>query len=150
MKDKADITLILPKRASNRIELDLIDLTKILVTNGLAENFGGILGGEFGYGTDFENSTFFMAHDCQGFCRDKNGKPTCKACKRGCNFEHKASGYKIRWYKWIGRSMEYVPKKPSSSEWKVIFKDCLISIELMKNKQNIETMENGRIQNKQG
>jgi hypothetical protein len=53
------------------------------------------------YGVDFENSTFRMNRFC--WCDDD----TCKHCghDRLSNFEHKESGLKIWWYKYIGRSM---------------------------------------------
>jgi len=127
---KMDIKIILPKRASESIEMDLVYLTEVLVTNKLGEFFGGFLGGQFGYGTDFENDVFFMAHCCQGFCKeDEEGNPTCQSCKRECNFEHKPSGLKICWYKWIGRSMEYKPNKPNQEDWNIIFKECIESLD---------------------
>lgn len=127
-----DVKIILPKRASESIEMDLVYLTEVLVTNKLGESFDGFLGGQFGYGTDFENDVFFMAHCCQGFCEeDKDGNPTCQACKRECNFEHKPSGLKICWYKWIGRSQEYKPNKPTQDKWNIIFKECIESLKVV-------------------
>lgn len=126
-----EIKIILPKRASGNIEMDLVNLTNVLVNNKLGESYDGFLGGEGGYGTDFENDVFFMNHCCQGFCEeDEEGNPTCPACKRGCNFEHKPSGLKICWYKWIGRGMEYKPNKPDKKDWEIIFNECLKSIQI--------------------
>jgi len=127
-----DVKIILPKRASESIEMDLVYLTEVLVTNKLGESYDGFLGGQFGYGTDFENDVFFMAHCCQGFCKeDEDGNPTCQACKRECNFEHKPSGLKICWYKWIGRSQEYKPNKSNQDEWNIIFKECIESLKVV-------------------
>lgn len=44
------------------------------------------------------------------------------------NFRHKASGLEIRWYKWIGRDMEYAPSKPRASKWRAIFDECVASV----------------------
>ena len=51
-----DVKIILPKRASESIEMNLVYLTEVLVTNKLGESYDGFLGGQFGYGTDFENA----------------------------------------------------------------------------------------------
>lgn len=135
-----DVKIILPKRASESIEMDLVYLTEVLVTNKLGESYDGFLGGQFGYGTDFENDVFFMAHCCQGFCKeDEDGNPTCQACKRECNFEHKPSGLKICWYKWIGRSQEYKPNKPTQDEWSIIFKECIESLKVVTSEQSSDS-----------
>lgn len=59
-------------------------------------------GGTGIYGIDFENETFRMSHFC--WCGEED---TCKHCghDRLSNFEHKESGLKIWWYKYIGRGM---------------------------------------------
>ena len=135
-----DVKIILPKRASESIEMDLVYLTEVLVTNKLGESCDGFLGGQFGYGIDFENEVFFMAHCCQGLCKeDEDGNPTCQACKRECNFEHKPSGLKICWYKWIGRSQEYKPNKPNQDEWNIIFKECIESLKVVTSEQSSDS-----------
>jgi hypothetical protein len=70
------------------------------------------------YGTNFENDTFMMhqfcwceKHDCpwcQGCicdtveeCRDK-----CTRKEYAPNFHYKPLDFKVRWYKYIGRSMD--------------------------------------------
>ena len=69
-----------------------------------------------------------MCHCCQGFCDEDEGESTCESCKRDCMFEHKKTGIKISWYKWIGRSMEFYPAKPNKEEWDMILKECLDSL----------------------
>ncbi len=43
------------------------------------------------------------------------------------NFKHFASGLEVRWYKWIGRNMEYT-NEISDDEWQKIYNQCLQSI----------------------
>lgn len=54
------------------------------------------------YGTDFENDIFMMNRFC--WCE----KEDCKWCgsENAPNFLHKKTGFEVRWYKYIGRSME--------------------------------------------
>lgn len=42
------------------------------------------------------------------------------------NFKHYKSGLEIRWYKWVGRDMEY-NKKVSNKEWRKIFEEVINS-----------------------
>jgi len=44
------------------------------------------------------------------------------------NFKHYKTGLEIRFYKYIGRDMEYNKKVPKK-EWKKIFKECINSID---------------------
>ena len=80
------------------------------------------------YGTDFENDEFMMHHFCwceRGDCR------WCSEDACGCehqmpapNFWHKPSGFKVWWYKYIGRSQETV----GSCDWPAAERDCLAAI----------------------
>lgn len=117
----------------------LYSLTELLVRGKLAERCGGGMGGEFGYGADFENDVFFLTHDCQGCdseeCfRCKNSrkellfKPSGRGWKTCALFWHKQSGLKIAWYKWLGRDMEMNRKSISGKEWSRIFTECWDSI----------------------
>ncbi len=93
---------------------------------------GGLFGGPDGYGADIETVVFTMRlhdenpPDCSCGADDRNnakyhawveaGRPDSlrwpnELCARDCannlpNFEHKPSGFQVRWHKWIGRSME--------------------------------------------
>lgn len=42
------------------------------------------------------------------------------------NFMHKRTGAEVRWYKWIGRSMEV--KAPDGIDWQVVFAECMGSL----------------------
>jgi hypothetical protein len=57
---------------------------------------------------------------------DVNGhKPTCSL--ELPNFRHKASGFEVRWYKWIGRDNEL---KNEPSDLGAVFTECLLSVGL--------------------
>lgn len=72
-----EIELIVPERAGNLIENDLVKLTQILVENGHAEYIGGLLGGLYGYGANFKNDVFMMHSYC--WC-DEDDCPWCMGC----------------------------------------------------------------------
>ena len=122
------LEIVLPPRASSDIDYDLVNLTEYLTKKVFKGKWqgGGLLGGEFGYGVDFENDTFMVHHFC--WCEaDK-----CKWCNGNApNFWHKPSGLKIHWYKWIGRGMEFNHKNPAK-EWPKIYKECIKSISVVK------------------
>ena len=60
------MVLILPAQSDDAISTGMCWLTELLVTNGLGdpEYRGGFLGGEFGYGTPFENDEFALHPFC--------------------------------------------------------------------------------------
>lgn len=88
---------------------------------------GGILGGEFGYGQDYENDTFKMhpfcwcdKEDC-GYCAGIGAMPQLirditntkySDSERLPNFYFKPTKFKAWWYKYIGRGMEQDGKLP--------------------------------------
>ena len=116
--------IITPPIASTNIDLDLVNLTEYLTKKvfGGERQVGGGLGGEFGYGVDYENDVFMM--HCFCWCE----KDDCKWCNGDePNFRYKKSGLEIKWYKWIGRSMEF-NKDISNKEWKKLYQDCIKSI----------------------
>ena len=135
------IKIIIPPTATTSIDLDLVKLTEYLTKKIFkGKRQGGGLAGEFGYGVDYENDVFMMHQFC--WCE----KDDCKWCggevipslireigniqeskRRAPNFWHKKADYKIWWYKWIGRDMEF-NKKISAKKWKEIYKDCIKSI----------------------
>lgn len=100
---EVEIQVVLPPRTSGLPELEdfLRELTKVLLERSGEEDCWG-LGGEFGYGADFENDVFMMRRFC--WC-EKEDCPWCGEEQRP-NFVHKPSGSTVKWYKWIGRSME--------------------------------------------
>lgn len=59
------------------------------------------------YGTDFENDAFMMHPYC--WCE----KDSCLWCNGDePNFRHKATGFEVHWYKYIGREMIYNKTPP--------------------------------------
>ena len=59
------------------------------------------------YGIDFENDEFMMHRYC--WCEKKD----CNWCNgKAPNFKHKATGFEVKWYKYIGRDMEMNRKSP--------------------------------------
>ena len=113
------------------------------------------LGGEFGYGADYENDTFMMKPYC--WCEQEDSCLWCmmndpkennnyvkmkteilrrfgKECADwggAPQFYYKPTGLWIRWYKWIGRDMEF-SKKLTKKEWEKIYKNILNSISELK------------------
>ncbi len=71
---------------------------------------GGVLGGPDGYGANIETDVFVMRmfrydEDCT--CDQDGPEGACsRECAFSLNFEHKPSGFALRWYKYIGRGME--------------------------------------------
>lgn len=45
------------------------------------------------------------------------------------NFHHKPSGLEVRWYKYMGRGMEYEPAEPPRKEWNRIMDECMASVQ---------------------
>ena len=66
------------------ISQTLYSLSEVLI-RGLSQGGGGGLGGEFGYGADYENDVFMMHHYC--WCEKEGECPWCTGCgiyqKRG-------------------------------------------------------------------
>jgi len=120
-----DIEFVVPERAGNLIENDLVKLTQILVENGHAEYMGGLLGGLYGYGANFKNDVFMMHSYC--WC-DEEDCPWCMGAAPNFWYYGKSGQeVKIWWYKWIGRGMEY-NRTVDAEEWLSIFKECLDSL----------------------
>lgn len=93
----------------------------------------GILGGEYGYGCEYENDTFMMHPFCwcartdcpwclECYCEiEEDGDDwiiasECGNCAnpvdRAPNFLFKPTGAKVSWYKYIGRGMEIEGQLP--------------------------------------
>lgn len=100
------VEIILPKRATSKIEKGLTELTKYIVDElSLDTSYG--LGGEYGYGVEYENDIFMMHPFC--WC----DKKSCKWChKEYPNFIYKPTDTRIWWYKWIGRDTKILRGLP--------------------------------------
>ena len=111
MTDKAQI--ILPEGAKG----DLVELTRqIVLKTGKETAFG--LGGKYGYGVEYENEVFMLHPYC--WC-DQDDCPWCG--EDAPNFLYKPTGYKLWWYKYIGRDERSEGELPKN--W---FKKCVESI----------------------
>lgn len=112
---KIQAEIIIPKGA-NRGDL-MVELTRQLsLKTGNSGGFG--LGGENGYGIDYENDVFMMhpfcwceSYDCLWCAEDKE------------NFLYKPTNFKMWWYKYIGRDERTEGKLPK--DW---FQKCIDSI----------------------
>lgn len=75
---RVSVTIITPPVAASDIEHDLVNLTEYIekVTGETAS--GGFLGGQYGYGIDYENETFLMRPYC--WC-EREDCPWCGGCQ---------------------------------------------------------------------
>ena len=78
------MTIIIPKIDEDEISDLLRQLTKDICTKTGAYPYGGVLGGKFGYGVDYENDVFAMFKYC--WC-DQDDCPWCAG--DAPNFLHK-------------------------------------------------------------
>jgi hypothetical protein len=211
------VKIILPERSQDLISNDLRKLTKAICKKTRVDGSGG-LGGDYGYGTRYENDTFMLhpfcwcdREDCPwcGGCNCPNsayhyfvdGKPVtykkywgifkdtgynemqrfkygtpdhikaekewerklkirdkrctfikddiCDFCRHEGifrrfgddphnlgvpNFWYKPTNFKVRWYKWIGRSMKF-NRKITKKQWEAILKQCTKTVVPNINKQ---------------
>lgn len=126
------------------------DLTIALrrLTRTLSDLFPDIergygLGGENGYGVDFENDTFMMHHFCWcggydcPWCSysdedgahfqarfEPNGAVEGYRGGQAPNFWYKPTGFRVWWYKWIGRDNETFGNAP---DIEVVIAECVTS-----------------------
>ena len=131
------IKVVVPEIVLDEVASDLVKLTRTLDAKKLADgSAGGALGGEYGYGANFENETFMIHRYC--WC-EKEDCPWCGGdaspfaqaryfggdpTQRAPNFWHKKSDFKVWWYKYIGRGMEY----SGEVDWDSTFHECMVSI----------------------
>lgn len=82
----------------------LYELSDHLARHNESKQVHGCLGGAYGYGQEFENDVFAMHPYC--WCE----KDECLLCGGDApNFHYKPSGFKVTWYKYIGRGMQHPP-----------------------------------------
>ena len=137
-----DMMLVLPERSEDVISEGLRLLTEELCKRLDVDGTGG-LGGEFGYGVNFENEVFSIhrycwcdGYDCP-WCSYSNedgqhfqerframGAEPDANYSGAPNFWHKASGFKVWWYKWIGRDLQV--NQPCDLH--AVLSDCLNSL----------------------
>lgn len=116
----------------------LIDLTRQISLKTNDEAPGGLLGGMYGYGIKYENDVFMMhpfcwcdKDDC-GWCGEIGNMPKIirdtfnkkyNESERLPNFYFKPTGFKMWWYKYIGRGEEAKGLLPK--DW---YEQCLKSL----------------------
>jgi len=104
------------------VDNQLRELTRQICLKSRGEvRVGGLFGGMYRYGADFETDIFKMHPFCwcdQDDCEYCGGIGTTPQLirdvarmnyaesDRRANFEYKPTGYKVWWYKYIGRGME--------------------------------------------
>jgi hypothetical protein len=114
-----EIHIIIPSIEEGTISDGLVYITKYITentSNKTGEGFG--LGGEYGYGANFENDVFMIHRYC--WC-EKEDCPWCEGEEP--NFRYKPTGATISWYKYIGRGMITIGNLPTN--W---IKKCINSI----------------------
>lgn len=126
MNNKVVVNIVLPEISKDDVSNGLRRIVEKLIKKGVGEANEIGLGGEFGYGVDFENDVFMIHHFCWCF------KEECLWCSnKKPNFLHKNSDSEITWYKWIGRGMKIKLNK----DWDEILKECISSIKKIPSKK---------------
>ena len=121
------IQVILPAVSQNALSNGLRQLTRAIVEKRPERWRGGLLGGHYGYGAAWDDEVFSMHHYC--WC-DKDDCPWCGYDEErdhaggAPHFHHKATGFKVWWYKYIGRSME----TKGGCDWAEVLSECLASV----------------------
>lgn len=114
----------------DRLSTDLYDISEA------ALKFQGEDSSMPGYGANFENEVFEMNRFWWGDCDCEDTYPQtdewevdhrfdCPATR--ANFYHKRTGFRIDWYKYIGRSMEW-DDSISKEDWREIYNECMDSL----------------------
>lgn len=123
------LTFVLPECSDNFVSEGLRHLTAACCAS-MPELDGGYgLGGEHGYGVNYENDTFVMRKQWWGDCtcgaddRDESHKPECAI--ELPNFAHKPTGFTATWYKYIGRGMEI---DANGADFVSVLNDCISSL----------------------
>lgn len=115
------------------VSRDLVDLTERLVKNGQSVSHAGYLGGEFGYGCHFKNDVFVMRPFCWcelsscATCEDQSSEPGDPEHVTP-HFAVAGTPIEVRWYKWIGRSMEIGPADLTVETWREAFDRAIASV----------------------
>lgn len=139
-----DVQIVLPDRADDDLSDRLRALTAaISIATGEDSGFG--MGGENGYGENYENDVFMMHRFCWCGGEDcpwcsysdedgahfqeknrKHGAINGLDCGQAPNFWHKPSGLRVIWYKWIGR--DNAVHLPEGVDLDRVFAECLASL----------------------
>lgn len=114
------IQVVLPAVSHDEISNGLRELTQAIVKGDPDRHVMGLFGGTFGYGARWDDEVFSMHPFC--WCDEED----CPWCEGDIpHFHHKGTGLKIRWYKYIGRSMEI----EGCCDWPEVLAECLTSVQ---------------------
>lgn len=119
------ITIEIPVVDKSMVASGLVELTKRLAEAN-APISHGLLGGEFGYGADYDSPVFMMHPFC--WC-EKDECPWCREEDPAPNFLHKTTGFNVRWYKYIYRGMEI---DANGADFVDVLADCCRHIKELK------------------
>jgi hypothetical protein len=123
------VKVYLPDRADDELTQAIYRLSGRLGKLYPEKQKHGLLGGEYGYGQDFENDVFLMHSFC--WCE----REECKWCNgKAPNFLHKKSGFSLTWYKYIGRDMR-ANRTIKRREIRKILRECLSSLPKLPRKE---------------
>jgi hypothetical protein len=126
-----DLQIVMPSGAMGRWEGDtaLDDMLRTIAENSEEDGAWGSK-----YGADVDNDTFMMHPFC--WCESEECPWCCSRAPHpgsvegygAPNFWHKASGIKVFWYKYIGRSVEVFGPEPKIQLLSRIKAECLASL----------------------
>jgi hypothetical protein len=148
----ATLTIVTPETDDDAISEGLRRLTREAQKVLPDEDWGFGLGGEGGYGVNYENDTFMMhrfcwcgGDDCPWCCYSdeegthfeegnrKHGALPDLDCGQAPNFWHKPSGARVIWYKWIGRDNSV--HMPDGVDFDAVIAECVASLPHNKDSQ---------------
>ena len=124
-----DVIVVVPEIDNGEVSTRLRQLVELLARSGV-ELAGGLLGGEFGYGAEFQNDVFEMHPYFWGECScpgadEGNHGDDCPEMRS--NFRTRLSNdveMTVSWYKYIGRGMEVYPVDATPKQIRAAFDRC--------------------------
>jgi hypothetical protein len=97
-----DVHIVLPERSVDAVSGGLRYLTEVLCVNKIGDDTDGSggLGGDYGYGVDFENDTFMLHRFC--WC-EQDDCPWCAGCECPSEaFHYFVDGEEVTCDRWMG------------------------------------------------
>lgn len=140
----AELHIVFPATDESALSSMLRQITKAIEDGRYGGPDGYGLGGEYGYGADWDSEVFQLRRYCWcdgddcPWCSysSEDGRRLTEAAKahgaisdlHGCggapNFWHKPSGLRVWWYKYIGRGMEVY----GDADLAIIGAECLADV----------------------
>ena len=115
-----DISVVLPERSNDSISEALRELTRFMCENKVGDDcdssFG--LGGDYGYGVNFENDVFMMHRYC--WC-EQSDCPWCAGCECPESADHYlVDGKEVTYDDWAAFYLEQVGPSPDFNDDKAM------------------------------